>query len=82
MKNTIKNWFTGGNVNQITIRSLNALNTFTRVINDLTEVNSEIETTVKFKNEEIEILQHETKVLEEQEAINTKIIEKINNLLD
>ena len=80
--NKIINWFNGDNVSQLTNRSLNALTVFTKTINELTEVNSEIETSVKFKNEEIEKLQEETKVLAEQEVINTKIINKINNLLE
>ncbi len=82
MINRIKNLLTNDVVSHLSNRGINALSIFNKTINDLTMINNEIETHVKFREEEIEKMMNDNKSLSEQQVFNTKIIEKINNLLD
>ncbi len=82
MINKIKRLLNNDVVSSLSNRGINAIAVFTKTINELTEINSEIETHVKFKHEEIEKLKYETQELTKQEEFNTKIINKINNLLE
>ena len=69
-------------VSSLSNRGISAIAVFTKTINELTEINSEIQTVVELKHEEIEKLKYETQELTKQEEFNTKIIAKINQLLD
>ena len=78
----IKNLLNNDVVSSLSNRGISAIAVFTKTINELTEINSEIQTVVELKHEEIEKLKYETQELTKQEEFNTKIINKINNLLE
>ena len=82
MINKIKQYLNNDVVSSLSNRGTAAISIFTKTVKELTEINSEITTCAKFKHEEIEKLQYETQELAKQEQFNTKIINKINLILE
>ncbi len=69
-------------VSSLSNRGLSAIGVFTKTINELTSINSEIQTHVVNREKEIEKMLDESEELIKQQNFNTKIINKINNLLE
>lgn len=63
-------------------KSENAISTFIRSTALLAAANLEIEEMKKANDEEIKALLSFNQTLDEQSSVNSKIISKINNLLD
>ena len=63
-------------------KSENAISSFIRFTTLLSAANLEIEKMKKANNEEIKELLSFNQTLDEQSSVNSKIISKINNLLD